>query len=222
MNDFRGFVYLHRKLLDNPIFKNQNTLQLFIYFLLKATHKEYTATVGDQFIDLKAGELVTGRKAIMRDTGMGEQTVRTTINNLKKLKFLTIKSTNKYSVVTILEWNCYQQTNQQETNSQPQTITYNNNNNKEKKTSRFKKPELHELANYFLEKGLEVPQASKESQAFYDYYESNGWKVGKNKMVAWKNAASGWIKRSKQYENTKRNESTELDFNSTGWSTPNG
>jgi len=57
---------------------------------------------------------------------------------------------------------------------------------------RFAKPEPLELANYFLEKG----SSKEEAEIFFNYYESNGWKVGKNVMKNWKAAASGWIKRN--------------------------
>ena len=127
MKDFKGYIALYRKLLDSPIFKNQNTLQVAIYCLLKATHKEHSQTVGDQVVKLKAGQLVTGRKRMAQDCNLSEQSVRTTMRNLEKLDFLTIKSTNKFSVVTVLNWESYQLTNQQTTSS---LTTNNNTNNK--------------------------------------------------------------------------------------------
>ena len=30
---------------------------------------------------------------------------------------------------------------------------------------------------------------------FFNYYESNGWKVGRNPMKCWKSAARNWLKR---------------------------
>jgi len=51
-----------------------------------------------------------------------------------------------------------------------------------------------EVENYFLEKGSN----KKEGERFYYYYESQGWKVGKNPMKNWKMSASGWISRNKQ------------------------
>jgi len=56
---------------------------------------------------------------------------------------------------------------------------------------RFKKPTMEELEEYFLQKGSTKAEAEK----FFNYYESNGWKVGKNKMQKWRNCASGWISR---------------------------
>lgn len=60
----------------------------------------------------------------------------------------------------------------------------------EKKKDKY--PTIEEAESYFIEKG-----ASKiESDKFFYFYESKGWKVGKNPMVNWKSAASGWLSRS--------------------------
>jgi len=54
--------------------------------------------------------------------------------------------------------------------------------------------DLSEAVDYFLSKG----GAKKDGEKFYYFYESNGWKVGKNKMKNWKMSASGWMSRDKQ------------------------
>lgn len=52
----------------------------------------------------------------------------------------------------------------------------------------FKPPTLDEIKAYIQEKNLLYVSAER----FYNYYESIGWKVGKNKMKSWKAAISGW------------------------------
>lgn len=54
-------------------------------------------------------------------------------------------------------------------------------------TKRFKKPTLDELQEYISEKGYRI-----DAEKFLDYYESNGWKVGKNPMKDWKAAVRNW------------------------------
>jgi len=128
-----GWIQLHRKLLDNPIFKNHKLLQTFLYCLLRASHKEYDILIGEAIVHLKKGELATGRKAISAATGLTEQNVRTSLSKLETLSILTINPTTKYSIISISNWDSYQQTNQQVTNSQPtsnQQVTTNNNVNK--------------------------------------------------------------------------------------------
>lgn len=130
-----GWVKLHRKILDNPIFKNDKLFRVFMYLLLKASHTERDQLIGDSIVHLKTGQWATGRKAISRDTGLTEQNVRTAISKLEKLGILTIKVTVKYSVFSITNWHNHQQDNQQPTNKQPtsnQQVTTNNNVKNEK------------------------------------------------------------------------------------------
>ena len=51
----------------------------------------------------------------------------------------------------------------------------------------FIKPSIVELKNYMLEIGM-----NDVSEKWFDYYESNGWLVGKNKMKNWKPAVRTW------------------------------
>ena len=69
------------------------------------------------------------------------------------------------------------------------------NKNKIQKGRGFLKPELFEVQNYFEEVGN-----LNEAEGFFNYYESNGWKVGKNPMKDWKAASRNWIKNSKNYK----------------------
>lgn len=66
-------------------------------------------------------------------------------------------------------------------------------------TSRFHPPDVEEVKDYFAGKGGTAGQAER----FYAYYESNGWKVGRNPMKNWKAAASGWISRDKEQQRTQ-------------------
>lgn len=81
-----------------------------------------------------------------------------------------------------------------------------NKENKVKSTdataSTFKKfipPSLEEAKAYFAEKG----STDIEAENFMDYYDSNGWMVGKNKMKAWKSAASRWIRQRMEWSQQK-------------------
>jgi hypothetical protein len=51
----------------------------------------------------------------------------------------------------------------------------------------FEKPTLLELKTYMLEIGM-----ADVSEKWFDYYESNGWLVGKNKMKNWRAAVRTW------------------------------
>lgn len=65
------------------------------------------------------------------------------------------------------------------------------------KRKRFEKPTLSEIKEYCIERNNNV-----DAQHFYDYYESNGWRVGKNSMKNWQAAVRTWEKNS--YTNTTK------------------
>ena len=63
-----------------------------------------------------------------------------------------------------------------------------------KKVTRFVKPTEQEIIDYCCEKGYTKVNAAD----FIDYYESNGWMVGKNKMKDWKRTVSRWERMDQQ------------------------
>ena len=67
-----------------------------------------------------------------------------------------------------------------------------NNTKDAKASSAFKKPTHVEVKAYCYERGNTV-----DHEAFISFYDSNGWKVGKNQMKDWKAAVITWEKRIK-------------------------
>lgn len=63
---------------------------------------------------------------------------------------------------------------------------------KEKK-KKFTPPTLDEVLQYTIEKKMYF-----NAEAFYHYYNSKGWKVGKNPMVDWHSSIGGWYSRFKE------------------------
>lgn len=86
-------------------------------------------------------------------------------------------------------------------NAKDNNISINNIsiNKKEKSIKRksFTKPTIEEIQQYCLER-----QNGINAEAFYDFYESKNWYVGKNKMVDWKACVRTWERRKDT--NTKK------------------
>ncbi len=68
------------------------------------------------------------------------------------------------------------------------------------KTKNFQKPTLEEIQSYCSERKNNI-----DAQAFYDYYEANGWKVGKNSMKDFKAAIRTWERNIKNNNQLKEN-----------------
>lgn len=75
-------------------------------------------------------------------------------------------------------------------------VDYLRSVNKPKKSERFVKPTIEEIQAHIIEKGYTF-----DAEAFYAFYESNGWKVGKNPMKNWKMACTTWAKNRKNNNN---------------------
>lgn len=68
------------------------------------------------------------------------------------------------------------------------------------KRKRFVKPTLSEIEQYCIERNNNV-----NAEQFFDYYESNGWKVGKNAMKDWKACVRTWERNEYRKPNSKKN-----------------
>ena len=102
---------------------------------------------------------------------------------------------------------CSELNNREFENEQSILINYtdtNTNSSKEKedtiisskKEKRFVKPTIQEIQAHILEKGYTF-----DAEAFYAFYESNGWKVGRNPMKNWKMACTTWAKNNRNNNN---------------------
>ena len=60
------------------------------------------------------------------------------------------------------------------------------------KRKNFVKPTVEEIAAYCKEKNYNI-----NAQQFFNYYESNGWKIGRNSMKSWQAAVQNWNIRDK-------------------------
>lgn len=63
-----------------------------------------------------------------------------------------------------------------------------------KPEKRFKAPNSKEIHEYMIERSY---NSLVEAEKFHDYYESNGWMVGKKKMKCWKAAVRNWLRNAK-------------------------
>lgn len=125
----RGYAKLWRKIFDSGWYTKPLTCHLAIHLILKANHKDKKFIFNKKEMVCKRGQLITGRNQLAKETGLSTQNIRTSLDTLSNCGFLTIKSTNKFSIITICNYDSYQdknietnqQTNKQVTSKQPAT-----------------------------------------------------------------------------------------------------
>ena len=125
-----GWLKIHYKFLEWEWSNDPNMVALFLHLLLKANYqgREWRG------IKIQRGQLITGLHSLHKNTGISIQSLRTCLMRLKSTNELTIKSTNKYSVITIRNYDKYQyeltsKSTSQLTNDQQHLKKYKKYNN---------------------------------------------------------------------------------------------
>lgn len=211
MNRSKGFIVLNREILDWEWYGDLKTKVLFLHLLLTANHKEQKW----QGKVINKGELITSIAHLSAETGLSQREVRTALNHLKSTGEVTVTTTNRFTLIFVVNWGKYQDfdsdsdkqndkqtdnqaTSQRQANDKPATTNnkgtkeQRNNIEIEDKPKRFIPPTLEEVKAYCSCNGYNV-----DCERFVAFYESNGWKVGKNKMKDWKASVRGWHSRNK-------------------------
>ncbi len=179
-----GFICLHRKLLSKPVWLKSTPEQckILIALLLMANYKENEWEWKGQKINCAAGQLVTSVAGIQKACGDGisRQNVRTALQRFKKYEFLTMQSTSTGMLITIVNWQEYQDknyssnqvANQFLTNGQPtpnQRLTTNNNNNNDNNINNTSPPKGEVGEEASEEKSL-AKTLSSRFDAFWEVY----------------------------------------------------
>lgn len=100
-------------------------------------------------------------------------------------------------------------------NHKPITNNQEPNINKESASAskKFTKPSFEQVRDYFTE--LKHNNPSEQASIFLDFYDSNGWKVGRNPMKDWQATVRNWIKRDGLGQQNKQE-----NYNATHQRTP--
>lgn len=127
-----GFIKLHRKLIEWEWYNDINATRLFVHLLITANYENKKW----RGVDIKRGQLVTSIKNLSQATSLTIQQTRTSLNKLKLTNELTIKSTNEFTLLELVNYGAYQDkniednkritnepTNEQQTNNKPLTTT---------------------------------------------------------------------------------------------------
>jgi hypothetical protein len=140
-----GWIKLYRKFSEWEWFNISEMVHLFIYLLLNANHEEGTW----RGIIIKRGQILTGLNTLNEKTGISIRSLRTCLDRLQKTKEIDRQTTNKYSLITICNYESYQgngittdkQTDKQPTSNRQATDkqpTTNKNNKEEKEKKEWK------------------------------------------------------------------------------------
>ena len=139
-----GFVRLSDDLSGWEWFDDKNTVYVYVWLMLRAA---WCAT-RYHGVDLERGQAVTTFAEITQNCGVSMQQARTILERLKSTNKITVKTTPKFSIITMLEYDCDKKTDNQnntqttnkqqaaqQSNNKP-TLYNTNNQNTNDQTSR--------------------------------------------------------------------------------------
>ncbi len=136
----KGYIKLHRRILDWEWYKDSNTKNLFIHLLLNACY-DNCRFMGRP---VSKGEYITSLSRLSSDLDIPVRQIRTALKRLTKTGEIDTQTTNKYTKVTICNYDSYQiesavqkkkSTRKRQTKDKPKTkinkkiIIQENNNN---------------------------------------------------------------------------------------------
>lgn len=169
-----GWVKLHRKIMDSGIWPDADLVKLFVLCLCEASHKERTVSIAGQKqpVAIQPGQFITGRESLhcafyprKRKRKKCAKTVWRWLQVLENMQNLTIKSSKQYSIVTICNWETYQNAATEDVQEDVQRL------------SNACPTVVQRMSTYNKDKN--VKNGKELEETFVQFWETYGYKVGK-------------------------------------------
>ena len=125
-----GFVKLFRKIKNSAVFENADLLKLWILCLLKASHRGMEISINGKrkSVKIETGQFVTNRHDLWREYHQVKDekqikrknikpskiTLRNWLLQFQEMEMIEIETTNKYSIISIKNWEHYQKAPKQQ------------------------------------------------------------------------------------------------------------
>ena len=197
-----GFIKISRKILKWEWYSDANTKALFFHCLFKANWKA-GRWKGQAY---KRGEFITSLSTLSKETGLSVKAVRTALEHLQSTGEVTSTSTSKFRVVTVKNYNKYQDNGKvsgkvaaskgQSRGKQGATdkeYIKNNKEGEENARTREGIPTLSEISLFVREGKLNV-----NPEKFFSHYRAVEWKNKSGKPIDdWKALVVNWHKNEK-------------------------
>jgi uncharacterized phage protein (TIGR02220 family) len=106
----RGYVKIWRKMFDSGIQKEPKTFTMWVWLLCNVTRNELNYIVRGECIKLNPGEIIIGRKKLSIELGISDREVRTCLHHLETWGNVSIRATKRFSILNIVNWSTYQDT----------------------------------------------------------------------------------------------------------------
>ena len=173
--DDKNWIKLSSRMLDWEWYKDQNTKALFIHCLLKANWKDGKF----EGMIIPRGSFVTTIDLLTKELGLSIQEIRTALKHLILTNELTSKNTNKYRVITVKNYELYQQANKQ---TNKQLTSKQQTTNKQLTTIEEEKESIYEERNSIFEEIYRTKNIEENTSIDSDLEKEEIYKEEKEKI----------------------------------------
>ena len=237
VNVMQGWIKLYRKIQEDEIWDDDDPFDkrsAWIDLLLMANHKDKKCIFNGQVITVKAGQRITSIRNLAERWHWSTGRVIRYLKLLEELNKIERKSDKNKTLVTIVNYGFYQNCRNSDGDSDEYSDGYTDDtvtdtvtdtkqeikNEKNDKNIKSERNETNVVKASVIPPPIEwIEEYCKERnngidpQKFFDFYESKGWKVGKEKMKNWQACVRTWENRDKKEQ--KKNpgyQKSQYDF----------
>jgi len=205
-----GYFNVSRKLLDSPIWVSETFTrgQAWIDLIGLANYRPGAIRKRGIVVPVERGQIGYSEDSLAKRWSWSRGKVRRFLAELCMEQQIEQQKSNVCTLITIVNYEMYQTANgttsstassttnghqtvqQTDTKEEEEEEKEEEKRKKARARQRFVKPTLDEVKEYCFQKGYTF-----DAEAFVAFYDSNGWRVGRNPMKDWKKACVTWQKR---------------------------
>jgi hypothetical protein len=200
-----GFLKLSRRFFDHTFWSAKRKFskaEAFLDLIASANFAPKKVMVGNSLIYIERGQQVASLRFLAERWGWSKNKVSSFLKLLENDQILGQQQTQGQTILTLCNYDTYN--SNESLNGTPSGTKKGHERDtkgtKQKKVRTkevnirgFKKPTLDEIQAY----GETLNPPFKDPQGFLDYYESNGWKVGRNPMKDWQATVRNWNRKNR-------------------------
>ncbi len=217
-----GWIKIQRAIREHWIWQDPIKLRQWIDILISVNHSPNKVNIGNRIYECGRGQSIQSLSGWARQWGISKDRARNFLVLLEKDGMISHENIGKTTRITVCNYDTYQtdlhdsttiaqqshDIHTTETHPNKNEKNVNNVNNDKKETKRFIKPTIDEIKVFISQNSFSI-----DAETFFNYYEANGWMVGRNKMKDWKATIRNW---SRKEWNSNQKESPKLEFEKAG------
>lgn len=221
----RGYLKLWRKSLDSEVFASESLWRLWSWCLMKTSYKIHHVSLssgkGSIVVTIKPGQFIFGRHGAAEALGWNPSTTWKRMQKLVEFGCISIQSNNRYSVVTICNWEEYQEEKsikEQQSDSRVTAGEQQSDTNKKVKKGKNEKnilgatkapadfPVSEEMTLWVTGNTSFQGNVAYETEKFLDHFRAKGERKT-DWLATWRN----WMRRAGEFKTSRKGEFPATD-----------